>query len=430
MNISSASLRKYTSFLAALYPITCLIYGYGYEAAPYISLISSFFILFITRKIPIGLKNNLIIKNIILILIFYYLMMLLIKVHINHDPFSHVRHARRFVIIIPILLLFIKYPINRLSFLYATSVGGIISGLSAIYYKHNYPFERAFSEINGDKWTSGFHYIQTGDMSMAFGLLSLTVFFYAYIKRNYPLLGISLIGCLMGIFGSFLSESRGGWIAIPVAIVYLIWSNRHKIKAKYLALFTITAVGLILASSQLNVINHRIEQAINDTNQYVSNTTHNTSLGMRYGLWKSAILVFKESPIVGMNQEKIYQFKRELADKNIIDKATGHFDYHAHNEFLQALSNQGIIGLIALLLLMGYPLYQFEKLRRQTSNKDNNQLELGAMSQLGSLLILTWIIFSLSQCLLSHYNGDVFYSMMLAILIGSCFSPNYKEKSD
>ena len=93
----------------------------------------------------------------------------------------------------------------------------------------------------------------------------------------------------MGLTGSLLSGSRGGWILLPLILGVWCWLHRHWFNRKAKVGAALLA-GLLLALvllPQTGVI-HRLEQGKPDLVKYFDGGHRNSSLGMRLQLWQSA----------------------------------------------------------------------------------------------------------------------------------------------
>lgn len=70
--------------------------------------------------------------------------------------------------------------------------------------------------------------------------------------------------------------------------------------------------------------------------------------------------------------------------------------YNSHNQFIEALLENGVFGLLALMILLGRPLY--------LSFKSNNVL--------GILILYPFIIYGITEVFLGRYQGIVFYAIL------------------
>lgn len=254
--------------------------------------------------------------------------------------------------------------------------------------------------------------IMFGDINMLFGLLCLVgIWFFKAAKSNRGMIFMA-IGGGCGIFASFLSGSRGGWIAMPMAVLYIFWQAREliglrRVKIIFLAFFLL--LGTIVSIPQMGV-SHRIEQAVSNIEQYTSGVNVDTSVGMRFEMWKAAVYLFAEHPVLGVGKYDLKLYKQQLANRGLISQSVVRFD-HAHNELLTNLSEYGVVGLILLLLVYGIPIRLFAQ--KVVLHRDNWQLKSLAMA--GVLIPVSFIDFALTQSMFSHNSGVMIY--VLAIII-------------
>lgn len=251
--------------------------------------------------------------------------------------------------------------------------------------------------------------IQFGNISLLLGLLSAIGLIWSISnKKNLFTNGIFIAAIVLGLSGSALSGSRGGWIAMPLATIGTIYIFRQKIKPSYISFFTISVLilsSILYLTPKTNVAT-RFKEAQSDIANYISGDT-TTSLGTRFELWRGAFIIFKESPIIGIGEKAYTERLKELIDSGVIKPA---IVSHAHNDFLDALAKNGIIGLIAIIFLYVAPLYLF--LNSQNSI-DINHLCLNAA---GCTFCTCYMSFGLSQSFLLHNSGVMVYSFGLAII--------------
>jgi len=87
---------------------------------------------------------------------------------------------------------------------------------------------------------------------------------------------------------------------------------------------------------------------------------------------------------------------------------------HAHNEMLNALATEGIIGALVLLMLYAMPFMFFLRILR--SGDTTTQ----PYALAGLLLVVSFADFGLTQVLFAHHVGAAFYVVMLSMLAGLC----------
>ena len=155
---------------------------------------------------------------------------------------------------------------------------------------------------------------------------------------------------ILGVVALLFNATRGAWLAlVPVLLFiigyYLLKGNRLAILC--LAVFIAAGAGL----SQYQPFLQRLA-TITDT-KYQSNTE-------RLLIWNSAYTMFKDHPVLGVG---LGQYKDNYQKKYISPKAKEPYLSHAHNNFLQMLAENGIVGFVGFLTLLacfiGYSFKRF-----------------------------------------------------------------------
>ena len=135
-----------------------------------------------------------------------------------------------------------------------------------------------------------------------------------------------------------------------------------------------------------------------------------SSVGQRLEMWGVAWRLFLQAPLTGMGTGAYMSSARKLVEAGTAPPATAIYD-HPHNEFLDALSSRGLVGLAALLLLFGVPARLFA---RGLGSAD--PARMGA--SLGGLLICVGFpVFGLSETMLVHSVTLGWYVIMTAVFM-------------
>ncbi|WP_318495752.1 O-antigen ligase family protein [Photobacterium leiognathi] len=404
------------SLLVASFPVLCLAYGKGYNLAPILLLLTSFFFIPQYKKISLTPDVKLVITIFCLYFSFYAL-----SVFSHHDKISYLDQPSRIVLVLPIFLMLLRYPPNIKWLLSAILVGSLIAGLSAIYQVYGLHLDRAYSGFR-TLYLNGYMPIQSGNMAMTLGVMSLAVSTYWLKEKHYWATILSLLSAILGILGSFLSGSRGGWVFLPLALIYLVYSNRSYLKTKgQIALIAfLLVVGAI--TIQTPQVKERIDDAFNNVTHYEQG--HDiTSLGIRFELWKSAIYTFKKHPIFGAGYHERQQLRERWGKEGLVNKTISHYTLHSHNQYLEDLSLRGIVGLTSLILLLTIPFGIFNRNNRITSNKSN------AINQCGAVSIILMSGYLLSQAMFRHNSGTMFFATLTVILLACSITLKREEKS-
>ena len=174
-------------------------------------------------------------------------------------------------------------------------------------------------------------------------------------------------------------------------------------KASIISLVVITAIAIPNTR-----IAERFHAAKDEIKAYVKHDNGSTSVGARFDMWKSALLMAQEKPLFGWGSEQIIEERKKQHQKGLISQYAIQFN-HAHNQFLDDLSKRGLFGLIALLGIYFIPLIFFIK------NIANDVLKIRTVAVLGAVHCLSVMGYSLSQGFLTHNSGNIFYFFLVVV---------------
>lgn len=155
---------------------------------------------------------------------------------------------------------------------------------------------------------------------------------------------------VLGVVALLFNATRGAWLALTIVLLFILayyLMKGNKLAMLCLALFIAAGAGL----SQYQPFVQRLA-TITDT-KYQSNTE-------RLLIWQSAYTMFKDHPVLGVG---LGQYKDNYQKKYISPKAKEPYLSHAHNNFLQMLAENGIVGFVGFLTLLvcfiGYSFKRF-----------------------------------------------------------------------
>ena len=333
----------------------------------------------------------------------FYFATFIISFVVHQGKIRELDNPSRVLLFIPMFLLLLHIPPRLNTVLYAIPLGAIVAGITAIYDKLVLHSEMAFS--------SRIMHIQGGDISMSLGMFSFAIGFYFFQKTQLKLTALCILAALFGILGSILSTARGGWPALPILLIALLWIYRRNLSKTFfitlIGLFALAIIGIIQMPN--NQISARFAAAQDDIQQYLEQGNGSTSVGARFDMWQSVFIMVQEKPILGWGTQGAPPQKRhQLAEQGIISQYAGQFT-HAHNQYLDDLSKRGIVGLVAFLAIFVIPLRRF----MQGLKSDSAETKLIAV--LGTLHVLTVMIYCLSQSFFTHNSGNLFYFFLTIV---------------
>ncbi len=406
-NAFHLTMEKSVPFIALFFPLFCLAVGKGYDVMSALLYLFAVIALFSRRKVHLTPS----IKSICWAFAAYFICFVL-SLLIKGANLSYLDWSSRLLYAIPVIFLLLKYPLSLKKLQWGIVGGAIIAGIVAIIQVSFFDVGRAYSNLH-TAWSKGYMPIQSGDMAMTLGLLSLSLGLFHLKKKKYAFAALALIAMLLGVGGSFLSGSRGGWLAIPIVFAYLLIEHRKHINVKSVSAALIVLALLFTSMNKLDPggIMERIHQGIHNTQVY-SKGDKNTSIGIRFVLWKSAIETFEQNPIFGAGYEGRVLSREQQVKEGTFPKAIAEEGYligHAHNQYLEALSVRGIIGLLILLAVFFVPIRSFMQ-----NGQENENSKL--LKEMGIVTVLSVMAYGLTQAFFNMNSGVVFYSLMIAIL--------------
>jgi O-antigen ligase len=224
--------------------------------------------------------------------------------------------------------------------------------------------------------------------------------FYAWSRKEKILSYFLLFASISAFYGSILSATRGAWLVYPLMI--LIWFfyvfKNSPFNKKYLLskpillklLFTIILLFSVSQTKHYEVLESRINGTISALHE-----------GNYQGASSSRLQIFKDS----INHIKEYPFG--IGTRNFEKIDPNGYPYNAHNQLLNVWVENGIQGLISLLLLIGFSLRFF------WTNLNHTNKTIHTYASSGLLLILSYIVFSQSQVVFDHHQTLVFFIFYL-----------------
>jgi O-antigen ligase len=390
----------YTHIAVFLMGAIALVVPTGYSLGPALLLLASPVLLVLRPGLDLNRQD----KAIIAILLAYFVVAAA-RALVDGQGSSGLDKPSRFLLAVPVLFWLVAYP-SRLSVMWSgIAIGAIASGSWAVWQKL----------IEGVARAGGYtHVIQYGDLNMLFGVLCLAGLGWAFTQRNarywVPLLAL---GALMGVTGSLMSGSRGGWIGFP----FVLWVL-YRGYARYFARRWLVGLGVLVVAIGVTVyavpqfgVQSRVNAAFSNVQQYLKEGNTRTSLGARFAMWHAAVELIPEKPIFGWGDRGYEQARDRLVAEGRADPVIKNWG-HVHNEYLDAWLKRGIFGLLALLALYLVPMRLFGK------RLSSDDLALKSIAMAGMLLPVTYMDFGLSQVFLAHNSGVMVYPFWLVLLWG------------
>ena len=199
-----------------------------------------------------------------------------------------------------------------------------------------------------------------GYLSLTLGMLS---FFSInmYSKDRWFVIILKIIGAAVGFYISLKTQSRTGWLAIPLALFLLLWLHgpKNKILSTFIAL--IISVVLTISIYQASpTVQNRVHDALVDLKNYkLYQVNSESSIGERISFVRMGFHYYKLSPLYGWglqgymvhaNDPELVVFASEST------RASPGRGSLFHSEFTTNAVAYGLLGIIYTLLIFFAPL--------------------------------------------------------------------------
>jgi len=370
----------------------------GYSIGAILIVILSFSLPFIKSSYKLSFLDKIFILSFLLYScgMFYF-------VYIDGFNTRWLDKPSRFLIAIFPLILLLKVVLIKKALVISCFIGSLGPFGVAIIERFYLGYPRAEGDENP---------IMFGGISMLIAMICLNYAFYFYKKNKLKWFLFSLVSFFSGLFASFLSGSKGSWLVLPVAVIFLLWNYRKILNKKIWANIFIS-ISLVVAGASFIPslgVSSRVDILISDIEQYLDGNKAESSISHRTELWKASLSMFHDSPYIGVGRNEQQSFKQDLVDKDLLHESVMRFT-HAHNEYLNELGLHGIFGLLFLLIVYLVPLGLFvTKIRKHSSSWD-----VKVYSIAGALVPLCYMVFSITQAMFVHNSGVMMYVFLCVI---------------
>ena len=315
----------------------------------------------------------------------------------------------KYLMALPCIFYALAFPPNPLWLWRGVFAGACGSGLLALYQTAVQELPRATGYTNA---------IQYGDLSLLLGLMCAAVLLAHWQAwRAWQRLGWT-VALMLGCLGSLLSESRGGWLALALVLPVGWWLLRRPGQRRLLLRgVAVAALALaVLLAFKGEELQERLDKGYNEAISYQHNGDASTSVGHRLEHWRLAWSMGQTRPWlgwgrIGYEQDKARRVAAGQAHPSVLQY------HHAHNEALDLWVKHGLLGVCALALFYGVPLWLFWPHRRRVLDTAGH-LDRAALALCltGVLLPLSYFVFGWTQVFLAHNSGNIFYLFMCLLV--------------
>jgi putative inorganic carbon (HCO3(-)) transporter len=152
----------------------------------------------------------------------------------------------------------------------------------------------------------------------------------------------------------------------------------------------------------------------------ITNLSQNES---RIKLWKTALMMIKEHPILGVgNGNFVTQYDTYIVKYRLDYNSYTH--YPTHNSYLKVQSELGVVGIVSFLGVLVTALFRVKKLYTTTVDEFHRAFYMGVMASMVAFLFMNfsdnlffvpkattyfWFLLATTEALLNQRNNSIFH---------------------
>ena len=219
----------------------------------------------------------------------------------------------------------------------------MLTGFAGITVTSVYAVYQGLSGISRANGFYGHPMTLGGWLCIFLPLLLIEFFERKLLGKYYWLAGLAFCICSAGLV---FNATRGAWLAVTIVCAVLLLYYMFKSKRNLaVSIIFIALISTVLLNNPKFM--HRLD-TIDDFNKYQSNTE-------RILIWQSAWNMFKDHPFLGVG---LGQYTENYQQKYISPQAKEPYITHAHNNFMQMLAENGIVGFAGFVIMFGYIIFK------------------------------------------------------------------------
>jgi len=222
-------------------------------------------------------------------------------------------------------------------------------------------------------------------------------------------IAIKVVACALSLVASYMSGTRGSWIAVPVFILIAVSLKQSMHDRRKIVISIVSMLLLAVAMASLPYTKTRIELAYSEAAHYAEQPKAETSIGIRLQLWQASWNMFRENPVFGVGTAHYEETLRRLARDKVITPQAGS-QLHSHNEFLHFMATLGTPGALAMLALYLVPGLWFKKFLRSADSQQRIAAGMGLATS------LAFLAFGLTETMFYSNLCSDFYIISVAAL--------------
>ena len=327
-----------------------------------------------------------------LFLVLIFIIYLIVNTMIMGSKINEIDNYSRLLFLFPLFILLKNTSVSKIDIILICQICLVI----------------AFSNFLLNHYPSNERYMGTSSSSITYGNIVMTIIIvllyntFNVKKTQIILLNILIITLGLVVWAETLT--RGSLAGLTLALIYIAYINRNKIKLIFLSFIVII---FFISNSSISERIYSTYENIRSVSRFelMNSTIENRSENQRVAYILYALTQIQEKPFIGIGASNVSEPMR------IYFRSNGYLvaqSDHFHNEYLDVITKFGLIGFI-LFFLIFFSIYQQIKKSKFIFFRDISMLLL--LSQLG---------FMLFQSQFAHHQAITFFLIFLYYTLSQC----------
>ncbi|MCD2512558.1 O-antigen ligase family protein [Comamonas endophytica] len=308
------------------------------------------------------------------------------------------------------LLFAMAHPPRPAAFFWGLVVGTIGGGLTGLWQVHVLQLPRATGYTNAIQW---------GNIALLMAtLLAVQAGVHWQQLRRWQK-PVVVLAVALGLQASLLSASRGGWVALGLAlpaVLVIVWRYRRELLWKLIAGFALALA--VAGAANIGMLSQRMQLAQDEISHYFEESHTHSSLGIRLEQYRLAGQLVSEKPLLGWGMLGYIDEMHRRVDAGQYSQSIREYNF-IHNEFIDLWVKLGVPGVLLQAALYVSVLALFwpsARRMRRFEGAPERWRNVLALRLAGSMVPLMYFSFGLTQHFFVHNSGIVFFVFCVVIL--------------
>jgi len=300
---------------------------------------------------------------------------------------------------------------------------GLLAGGATAAWLLLFPPFLAGSRPNTAAYTP-YNAVTFGNLTLLFAVMAWLSIGWRLTRWQRTEIALKLAVGGLALAGFIASETRSGWLAIPVFLLIGVCAyNRVPWSRRLAAVGVAVAVGCGIIAAN-DALNDRVEAGVKQWKECQVHELRNTSVCVRVQLARAAIEMWKTSPLFGVGERGFEPTLDALQKRGVVSADVARTYGETHNDMLYVLAQYGTVGLLfGLLVIYLLPAWYFA---RRLGHDDRAIRTAAAM---GLSICLGFAIFGLTELMFRGMRTVSFYAIWVSVMLALTYPRRNGEAS-